>query len=195
MWVGSLLVMTVNKWENDITLCLRPLWHFLCAASSKPIRRQWKASHWRWWPLPHSVIAELEAWWIVVQDNVLLLDWMLCFDLNRCPWSLNNGWYVNNQSGYLSSILHLLPCQSELQGEGDGGRDGVRGDKSLSSLPPYGSPVRVTLGVVACLLSYPQSTRQWHADSGAWHQVFSQRQANPLFSKMEETQLHQAHSL
>lgn len=144
----------MRKWHYTI----RPLWHFLCAASSKPIRRQWKAFHWRSWPLPHSVIAELEAWWIVVQDNVLLLDWMLCFDLNRCPWSLNNGWYINNQSGYPSSILHLLPCQSEHQGEGNGGKDGIRGDKSLSSLSPYGSPVTVTLGVAACLLSYPQSS-------------------------------------
>lgn len=122
---------------------MRPLWHFLCAGSSKPIRRQWKAFH--CWPLPHAVTAELETWWIVVQDNVMLLDWMLCFDLTRCPWSFNSSWYVNNRSDYSSSILHLLPCQSELRGEEDGGKEGVRGDKSLSSLPPCGTPVESRL--------------------------------------------------
>lgn len=71
---------------------------------------------------------------------------------------------------------------------------GVRGDKSLSSLPPC-EPCRVSLGVASSLVSYPQSARQWHTDSRAWHQVFSQRWANPLFSKMEETQLDRARSL
>lgn len=121
---------------------MRPLWHFLCAGSSKPIRGQWKAFHCRSWPLPHSLTAELEAWWIVVQDNVMLLDWMLCFDLTGCPWSFNNGWYVNNRSGYSSSILHLLPCQSEPRGEGE---TAGRGDKSLLSLPPCGTPVESRL--------------------------------------------------
>ncbi len=120
---------------------MRPLWHFLCAGSSKPIRRRWKAFHCRSWPLPHSVTAELEAWRIVVRDNVMLLEWMLCFDLTRCPWSFNNGWYVNNQSGCSGSIHHLVPCQSELGGKGDVGKEGPGADKILSSLPPYGSPV------------------------------------------------------
>lgn len=79
------------------------------------------------------------------------------------------------------------------------GEEGVRGDLKKKKKPFISAPIwdscRVTLGVAACLVSYPQSTRQWHADSRAWHQVSSQRRANPLFSKMEETQLHRAHSL
>lgn len=186
---------TTNKWQNDTTLCMGPLWRFLCAGSSKPIRRQWKASHWRSWPLPHSVIAELEAWWIVVQDNVLLLDWMLCFDLTRCPWSLNNGWYVNNRSGYPSSILHLLPCQSELQGEGDSGKYGIIGDKSLSSRPPYGSPVELHL-VWRQPLSHPRKVLASGTLTPEPGTRSSASAKQTLYSaKWMTTQLHQAHNL
>lgn len=170
---------------------------FFCVPSSKPIRGQWKAFHCCWRPLPHST-AELEARWIVVQDNVMLLDWMPGFDLTGCPWGCNKGWYVNNQSGNSRSVLHLSvrPVRAP-RGQGHWG-GGVRGrykKKEPFISAPIWDSCRVTHGVVACLVSHPQSTRQWHADSRAWHQVSCRLWANPLFSMTEETQRHQAPEL
>lgn len=50
----------------------------------------------------------------------MLLPWMFCFDLMGRPLRFFNGWYVNNLSAYSASFLHVLPCQSELYGEGKG---------------------------------------------------------------------------
>lgn len=65
-WVTFDLITTINTWEDNKSLFPRPQWPFFCVGSWKPIRTQWKALHWCSWLLPHSVIAELEAWWIVV---------------------------------------------------------------------------------------------------------------------------------
>lgn len=116
-------------------------------------------------PDHQSPLGETERPSIAVHDHFLIqwqlnwrLDGLLCKTMS-CFWTelfalisldalevSTNGWYVNNQSGYSSSILHLLPCQSEHRGEGDsGGGGGISGDKSLSSLPPCGTPVESRL--------------------------------------------------
>lgn len=94
----------------------------------------------------------------------MLLDWMHCFDLLGFSWSFINGWYVNNQSGYSCSVLHLLPCQSGLCGEADSAKKSWGGVKAFHLCPMWDSG-RSVHAVAARPVLYPQSTCQWHSDS------------------------------
>lgn len=165
-------------------------------------------------PLYQSPLRGQSKSFITVHDHFLMqwqlnwrLDWLLCKTMS-CFWteyftliSLNPPSKAWRRADMLTTGSGLLPfCPpptalpvKALSGVGGGGKKGARRDKSLSSPLPYGDSCRVILSVAACL--YPQSTRQWHADSRAWHQVSSQCWANPVFSTTEETQLHRLQSL
>lgn len=121
---------------------MRPLWHFLCSGSSKPIRGQWKALHCRSRPLPHSVTAEL---WKIdgLLSKTMSCFWFECFaliSLNALEGSIRADMLTTS---VLILVLSSTYCPASQISEGKKtmGRKGVRRDRSLSSLPPYGTPV------------------------------------------------------